>query len=63
LKSLAESYGASVDVMNGDVKKDAMQELVEDMISIVTTFSAELYGLRSRKFKNVTGAVKSAIHD
>lgn len=63
LKSLAESYGANVEVMNGDVKKDAMQELVEDMISIVTIFSAKLYGLRSRKFKNVTGAVKSAIHD
>ena len=63
LKSLAESYGASVEVMNGDVRKDAMQELVEDMISIVTIFSAKLYGLRSRKFKNVTGAVKSAIHD
>jgi putative resolvase len=28
LKALAESYGASVEVVNGDVKKDAMQELV-----------------------------------
>jgi putative resolvase len=60
LKTLAESYGASVEVMNGDIKKDAMQELVEDMISIVTIFSAKLYGLRSRKFKTITQAVKSA---
>ena len=28
LKALAESYSASVEVVNGDVKKDAMQELV-----------------------------------
>jgi putative resolvase len=60
LKALAESYGASVEAVNGDVKKDAMQELVEDMISIVTIFSAKLYGPRSRKFKTVTQAVKSA---
>jgi len=36
-----------------------MQELVEDMISIVTIFSAKLYGLRSQKFKQV---VKDAVH-
>jgi excisionase family DNA binding protein len=62
LKSLAESYSASVEVVNGDVKKDAMQELVEDMISIVTIFSAKLYGLRSQKFRQVTGVVKDAVH-
>ncbi|MDG6921532.1 MAG: IS607 family transposase [Nitrososphaerota archaeon] len=63
LKSLAESYGASVEVVNGDVKKeDAMRELVEDMISIVTIFSAKLYGLRSQKFRHVTVAVKNAVH-
>jgi len=62
LKSLAESYCASVEVVNGDVKKDAMQELVEDMISIVTIFSAKLYGLRSQKFRQVTGVVKDAVH-
>ncbi len=27
LSSLAESYGASVEVVNGDMKKDAMQEI------------------------------------
>ena len=62
LKSLAESYAAGVEVVNGDVKKDAMQELVEDMISIVTIFSAKLYGLRSQKFRQVTGVVKDAVH-
>jgi putative resolvase len=62
LKALAESYSASVEVVNGDVKKDAMQELVEDMISIVTIFSTKLYGLRSQKFRQVTGVVKDAVH-
>jgi len=63
LTQLAQSVGATVEVVNGDVKKDAMQELVEDMISIVTIFSARLYGLRSRRFKAVTGAMRHAVHD
>jgi predicted site-specific integrase-resolvase len=39
-----------------------MQELVEDMISVVTSFCAKLYGVRSRKFKKVKEAVKTAVH-
>jgi putative resolvase len=62
LRDLAESYGGDVEIVNGDVKKDAMQEVVEDMISVVTIFSAKLYGLRSQKFRKVTGAVKGAVH-
>ena len=38
-----------------------MQQLVEEMIPIVTIFSAKLYGLRSQKFKHVTGVVKDAV--
>lgn len=62
LARLVESYGGRVEVVEDDVKKDVMQELVEDMISIVTSFCARLYGVRSRKFKTVTEAVKTAIH-
>ncbi len=62
LSRRAESYGASVEMVNGVVKKDAMQELVEGIISIVTTFSAKLHGLRSQKFRQDTGVVESAIH-
>ncbi len=59
----AKSYGASVEVVNGNVKKkDSVQELVEGMVSIVTIFSARLYGLRSQKFWQVTGVVKTAVH-
>ena len=62
LCQLAESYGGRVEVVENDVKKDAMQELVEDMMSIVSSFSARLYGYRSQKFKKITGAVKHAVH-
>ena len=62
LEQLAESYGGRVEVVENDVKKDAMQELVEDMVSIVSSFSARLYGYRSQKFKKITEAVKNAVH-
>jgi excisionase family DNA binding protein len=62
LARLIESYGGRVEVVESDVKKDAMQELVEDMISVVTSFCAKLYGVRSRKFKKVKEAVKTAVH-
>jgi putative resolvase len=62
LEQLAESYGGWVEVVENDVKKDAMQELVEDMIAIVSSFSARLYGYRSQKFKKITEAVKHAVH-
>jgi putative resolvase len=62
LAEFAQSHGARVETVFGDVKKDATQELVEDMISIVNMFSAKLYGLRSQKFRQVTGVVKDAVH-
>jgi putative resolvase len=62
LARLVESYGGRVEVVEDDVKKDLMQELIEDMISVVTSFCAKLYGIRSRKFKTVTEGLKTAVH-
>jgi putative resolvase len=55
LEQPAESYGGRVEVVENDVKKDVVQELVEDMISIVSFSSAKLYGYRSQKFKKLWG--------
>ena len=38
-------------VTQEDEPKNATQELVEDMLAIVTSFSARLYGQRSQQFK------------
>ena len=45
LKVLAEG---GADIILARAKKDAMQELIEDMISVVQSFSARLYGRRSQ---------------
>jgi len=52
LQEFVESHGASVEVVTQeDEPKNATQELVEDMLAIVTSFSARLYGQRSQQFK------------
>jgi putative resolvase len=62
LAEFAQSHGARVETVFDDVKKDATQELVEDMISVVQSFSARLYGRRSHKYQKVVGGLKSAVH-
>lgn len=39
-----------------------MEELVEDLLVIVTSFSGRLYGMRSNKTKEMVESVKRAIH-
>ena len=52
LVKLIESHGAKVEIVTQEeAPKDATQELVEDMLAIVTCFSAKLYGQRSQQFK------------
>ena len=62
LSEYANSYGARIETVFDDVKKDAMQELMEDMISIVQSFSAKLYGRRTHKYRQVVGGLKDAVH-
>lgn len=38
--------------------KDFYQELVEDLIEIVTSFASRTYGKRGHKYKNVARAVE-----
>lgn len=52
LVQLIESHGAKVEIVTQEeAPKDATQELVEDMLAIVTCFAAKLYGQRSQHFK------------
>jgi len=63
LQAIVESYGGRIEIVEDDVDKDAMQELVEDMISVVTSFCARLYGLRSKKFQKVKEALINALRE
>jgi len=62
LEAIVKSHGGRIEVVESDVDKDAMQELIEDMASIITSFCARLYGPRSRKFQEIKKVMLDAIY-
>lgn len=59
-----DSHGVKLHVFDDKVKEPTLQEeLVEDLLAIVTSFSGKLYGSRSHKNQMIQEKVKGAIHD
>lgn len=52
IEHLCKKNDVEIIVLNND-EKDKSQELVEDMLSIITVFSSRLYGSRSKKSKKI----------
>ena len=51
---LCEIHNVKIDIINKDDEKtDYNEELVEDVLNIITVFSAKLYGSRSNKNKKI----------
>ena len=63
LEELFKAYGVKVVVAFQEEPKDYMQELVEDLVAIVTSFAARIYGRRSKKYKRLVKAVEEALED
>jgi predicted site-specific integrase-resolvase len=61
LERYFSSHGVRIEVVNGEKPKDAYQELVEDLIALVSSFAGKLYGLRSHKYEKVVEGVKQLI--
>ena len=61
LKNHAEDLGARVEVVNEHEKRTPHEELVKDLLAIVTSFAGRLYGMRSNKAKKVVESVKRAV--
>ena len=53
LKQYANSYGVMIVVIDEQPKKELEAELVEDMIAIVTSFAARIYGRRSQRYRDM----------
>jgi len=63
LEHFFKQYGVRVEVAFGEEPKDAYQELVEDLIEIVTSFAGKLYGLRSHKRKRLVEGFKKLLEE
>jgi Predicted site-specific integrase-resolvase len=62
LKRYFESHGARIEIVE-ETEKGYVEELIEDFVSIVTSFAARIYGKRSQKFKNIKKVVEGVVSD
>ena len=58
LKKVFEGHGTTIEVLNQADVKPPQEELVEDLIKIITHLSGKLYGMRSHKQKEVVKRAK-----
>jgi excisionase family DNA binding protein len=63
LEYFFNKHGVRVEVAFGEEPRDAYQELVEDLIEIVTSFAGKLYGMRSHKKKRLVEGFKKLLEE
>jgi putative resolvase len=61
--SLCEQFGVEVVIINASEDTDFEDDLVQDVLEIITVFSARLYGSRSRKNKKIVEALQDAARE
>lgn len=61
LNKFFTTFGSEIHIMSGEKSKSLEEELVQDMLSIVTSFSGKLYGIRSAKRKKLLENVREVI--
>jgi len=62
LQQFFQNYGTEIVVINQE-EKELREELVEDLITIVSNFAGKLYGMRSRKYKEVVENTRRLLQD
>ena len=53
MEQLCSIYNVKIEIINLTEDKSYEEELVEDVLSVITVFSEKLYGARSHKSKNI----------
>jgi len=60
IQAMCASYGVDVIVLFDEKEATPEQELVDDLIAIVTSFAGRLYGMRSAKARELVECVEKA---
>jgi putative resolvase len=60
LRKLFQAFGTEIEVIDSE-EKTSQEELVEDLITIVSHFAGKLYGMRSHKYKEVVEGVRKLV--
>ncbi len=58
IDNICKMHNTNIIETDGEEILSASEELTRDLISIITSFSARLYGLRSHKMKKILEAVR-----
>jgi putative resolvase len=59
MRKLFQAFGTEIEVINSEEKNQ--EELIEDLIIIVSHFAGKLYGMRSHKYRKVVEGVKKLV--
>ena len=62
LEELFKGYGTEIIVIN-ERAKTPQEELVEDLITIISHFAGKLYGMKSHKYRKVVDGAEKLIRD
>ena len=60
LNRMFQAFGTAIEVVNHG-EKTPQEELVEDLITIVSRFAGKLYGMRPHKYKEVVEGVRKLV--
>ena len=58
--SLCEQFGVEIVIINASENTSFEDDLMQDVLEIITVFSARLYGARSRKNKKLLESLQNA---
>jgi putative resolvase len=61
LETLFESFGVTLTVLDPDEEKSPEQELTDDLLALIASFSGRLYGMRSHKQKELLKCAQAVI--
>ena len=63
LELLFESFGVTLTVLDPGEEKTPEQELTEDMLALLASFSGRLYGMRSHKQQELLQCAQAVINN
>ncbi len=63
LRQVFAAYGTTLEVLDPRPRDNPEAELANDLIAIITSFSARLYGLRSHKTKTLLATARAVVKD
>ncbi len=63
LREVFAGYGTTLEVLVPKPRETPEHELAQDLIAIITSFSARLYGLRSHKTQKLLATARALVRD